>query len=141
MYDPHTKDSRGFAFVTMNTVEDADAAVAALNGTELSGKTMRVEKVRFHSYSLLQRDLFARKRPMCPVLTGLVAPCDYVVVVFVVQARRGRARTPTPGRYHGPPKPDDFRRGPPPFRAGGGGGGGFDRPYDPKPYDSRYAGQ
>lgn len=46
MFDPHTKESRGFAFVTMNTVEDADNAIAALNGTDLQGKTMRVEKVR-----------------------------------------------------------------------------------------------
>jgi transformer-2 protein len=49
MFDPHTKESRGFAFVTMNTTEDADAAIAALNGTDLQGKTMRVEKVRFLS--------------------------------------------------------------------------------------------
>lgn len=46
MYDPHTKESRGFAFVTMATSEEADAAIASLNGTELGGKTMRVEKVR-----------------------------------------------------------------------------------------------
>ena len=31
MRDPHSKESRGFAFVTMEAVEDADAAVAALN--------------------------------------------------------------------------------------------------------------
>ena len=65
MRDPHTKDSRGFAFVTMETVEDAEAAVAACNAVELMGRVMNVEK-----------------------------------------ARRGRARTPTPGQYHGPPKRD-----------------------------------
>ncbi|KAH9987703.1 hypothetical protein BJV77DRAFT_1024654 [Russula vinacea] len=53
MYDPHTRESRGFA-------------VTALNATELMGKAMTVEK-----------------------------------------ARRGRARTPTPGRYYGPPKRND----------------------------------
>lgn len=63
MRDPHTKDSRGFAFVTMETAEEAEAAIAGLNATELMGRTMNVEK-----------------------------------------ARRGRARTPTPGQYHGPPK-------------------------------------
>ncbi|KAJ7068764.1 hypothetical protein C8F01DRAFT_622153 [Mycena amicta] len=63
VYDPHSRDSRGFGFVTMDTPEEADAAIAALNGTEIGGKAIHVEK-----------------------------------------ARRGRARTPTPGRYYGPPK-------------------------------------
>ncbi|KAF8177777.1 hypothetical protein K438DRAFT_2022179 [Mycena galopus ATCC 62051] len=66
MYDPHTRESRGFGFVTMETPEEADAAVAALQGTDLGGKNINVEK-----------------------------------------ARRGRARTPTPGRYYGPPKRGD----------------------------------
>ncbi|CAK5266626.1 unnamed protein product [Mycena citricolor] len=79
MFDPHTRESRGFGFVTMETPEEADAAIAALQGTELAGKTLSIQK-----------------------------------------ARRGRARTPTPGRYHGPPKRDE-------------------RPYDPRPYDSRYS--
>ncbi|KAI0066535.1 RNA-binding domain-containing protein [Artomyces pyxidatus] len=63
MYDPHTRESRGFGFVTMETGEEADAAITAMNAVEFMGKTMTVEK-----------------------------------------ARRGRARTPTPGRYYGPPK-------------------------------------
>ncbi|KAJ7090176.1 hypothetical protein C8R44DRAFT_648347, partial [Mycena epipterygia] len=47
MYDPHTRESRGFGFVTMESAEEADAAVAALNGTELGGKACNVEKVSF----------------------------------------------------------------------------------------------
>ncbi|KAL5519359.1 hypothetical protein ACEPAH_1042 [Sanghuangporus vaninii] len=82
MYDPHSKESRGFAFVTMETPEEADAAINALNATKQFGKVISVEK-----------------------------------------ARRARARTPTPGRYYGPPK----RRG------------DNERPYDPRPYDSRYS--
>jgi transformer-2 protein len=66
MYDPHTRESRGFGFVTMETAEEAEAAVTALNTTDLMGKVMNVEK-----------------------------------------ARRARARTPTPGRYYGPPKRGD----------------------------------
>ncbi|KAJ7463612.1 hypothetical protein FB451DRAFT_1493027, partial [Mycena latifolia] len=46
MYDPHTRESRGFGFVTMESGEEADAAIAALNGTELMGKVCNVEKVR-----------------------------------------------------------------------------------------------
>lgn len=45
MYDPHTRDSRGFGFVTMETSEEADAAITALNATELMGKALNVEKV------------------------------------------------------------------------------------------------
>ncbi|KAI9007773.1 hypothetical protein DFJ74DRAFT_712013 [Hyaloraphidium curvatum] len=61
--DPHTKESRGFAFITFERPEDADSAIAGLNGTVLENRTLVVEK-----------------------------------------AKRGRARTPTPGRYFGPPK-------------------------------------
>jgi RNA recognition motif-containing protein len=45
MYDPHTRESRGFGFVTMESGEEADAAIAALNATDLMGKTLNVEKV------------------------------------------------------------------------------------------------
>lgn len=46
MYDPHTRESRGFGFVTMESPEEADAAITALNGAELFGKAIAVEKVR-----------------------------------------------------------------------------------------------
>lgn len=46
MFDPHSRESRGFGFVTMETPEEADAAITALNATELMGKIMNVEKVR-----------------------------------------------------------------------------------------------
>jgi len=82
MYDPHTRESRGFGFVTMETGEEADTAIATLNGTEFMGRTLNIEK-----------------------------------------ARRGRARTPTPGRYYGPPKRREAT----------------EKPYDPRPYDSRYS--
>jgi RNA recognition motif-containing protein len=45
MTDPHTRESRGFGFVTMETIEGAEAAVNQLNGSELMGKTLTVEKV------------------------------------------------------------------------------------------------
>ncbi|WVQ80529.1 hypothetical protein IAT38_002634 [Cryptococcus sp. DSM 104549] len=54
--------------------------------------------------------------------------------INVAHARRGRARTPTPGRYHGT-KGD----APPRYGGGYGGGGGYDRPYQPRSYDSRYS--
>jgi len=63
MKDPHTHESRGFGFVKMVTSDQADAAKGALQGEEIEGRTLNIEK-----------------------------------------ARRARPRTPTPGRYFGPPK-------------------------------------
>jgi transformer-2 protein len=63
IYDPHTRESRGFAFIRMNSGEDADRCVDSLNGMLVDGRAITVEK-----------------------------------------AKRSRPRTPTPGRYYGPPK-------------------------------------
>ncbi|KAG0225077.1 hypothetical protein BGX31_007772 [Mortierella sp. GBA43] len=80
MTDPHTRESRGFAFVTMVRGEDAEAAL---------------------------------------------------------QAKRGRARTPTPGQYRGPPK-RDRPMGMPYSNPHGGGGGGPVRDYGGRPPYDRY---
>lgn len=63
MKDPHTQESRGFGFVKMVTAEQADAAKEGLQGEDIDGRTLSIEK-----------------------------------------ARRSRPRTPTPGKYFGPPK-------------------------------------
>lgn len=49
MYDPHTRESRGFAFVTMVRPEDADAAMQVLNSFELHGRAMSVNMVCLHN--------------------------------------------------------------------------------------------
>lgn len=68
MRDPHTRDSRGFGFVKMQTADQADAAKNGLNGETIEGRTLSIEK-----------------------------------------ARRSRPRTPTPGKYFGPPKRGKYK--------------------------------
>jgi cold-inducible RNA-binding protein len=42
--DRDTGQSRGFGFVEMSTVEEADQAIAKFNGKNLDGRQLRVEK-------------------------------------------------------------------------------------------------
>jgi cold-inducible RNA-binding protein len=46
MMDRFTAKSRGFAFVTMNDNAQANAALSALNGRELNGRTLTVNEAR-----------------------------------------------------------------------------------------------
>jgi cold-inducible RNA-binding protein len=46
MMDRMTGKSRGFAFVTMNEKAQAEAAISALNGKELNGRTLSVSEAR-----------------------------------------------------------------------------------------------
>ena len=46
MTDRMTGKSRGFAFVTMNDNAQASAAMSALNGRELHGRTLTVNEAR-----------------------------------------------------------------------------------------------
>jgi RNA recognition motif-containing protein len=46
MLDRNTGRPRGFAFVTMETKEAADAATAALNGKDLQGRSLTVNEAR-----------------------------------------------------------------------------------------------
>jgi RNA recognition motif-containing protein len=44
MLDRETGRSRGFAFVTMATAEDAQKAMASMNGQSLDGRSLRVDE-------------------------------------------------------------------------------------------------
>ncbi|KAF9207010.1 hypothetical protein BGZ59_011382 [Podila verticillata] len=96
MLDPHTRESRGFAFVTMVRAEDAEAAMSVLNSFELHGRAMSVKL-----------------------------------------AKRGRARTPTPGEYRGPPKRERALGNLPPFYGDRRPMDRFDPRFDPRGHDPR----
>jgi len=44
--DAYTGNSRGFAFVEMETSEEAQKAISTCNGKELKGKVLKVDKAR-----------------------------------------------------------------------------------------------
>ena len=46
LMDRITGRSRGFGFVEMSTSEDAERAIAQLNGSELQGRTLNVSEAR-----------------------------------------------------------------------------------------------
>lgn len=44
--DKFTGQSRGFGFVEMSTSEEAEAAIAAVNGTQMGGRTLTVNEAK-----------------------------------------------------------------------------------------------
>lgn len=44
--DPWTRESRGFGFVTMSNVDEADRCIKYLNRSVLEGRVITVEKVK-----------------------------------------------------------------------------------------------
>ncbi|KAE9606608.1 putative RNA recognition motif domain-containing protein [Lupinus albus] len=113
--EPRTRISRGFAFITMDTVEDANRCVKYLNQSVLEGRYITVEKSR-------------RKRPRTPTpghYLGLKNTREYGY-----RGDRGDH-----GRYRGGSGRDDYpyRRSPrcSPYRGG--------RDYSPR--HSPYAGR
>jgi len=45
VYDPWTRESRGFGFVTMAAVKDADRCIKYLDRSVLQGRVITVEKI------------------------------------------------------------------------------------------------
>lgn len=48
--DPWTRETRGFGFVTMESVEEADRCIKHLNRSVLEGRVITVEKVNVLSF-------------------------------------------------------------------------------------------
>ncbi|XP_008806158.1 serine/arginine-rich splicing factor SR45a isoform X1 [Phoenix dactylifera] len=114
--EPRTRISRGFAFVTMDTTEDAERCVKYLNQSVLEGRYITVEKSR-------------RGRPRTPT------PGHYLGM----KSSRDNSYRHDRGRYRGGYDRDDYgggyRRSPrrSPYRGG--------RDYSPPPRRSPYGGR
>lgn len=62
MYDPHSREPRGFAFVTMADADAAEAAISGMTGVELMGRTLSVQKVSTHILVSARRPLLINVR-------------------------------------------------------------------------------
>ncbi|WCJ32731.1 Cold-inducible RNA-binding protein [Euphorbia peplus] len=113
--EPRTRISRGFAFVTMDNVDDANRCVKYLNQSVLEGRYITVEKSR-------------RKRPRTPT------PGHYLGLKSSNREygyRGDRGGGGDRGRYRGR---DEYYRSPPrrsPYRGG--------RDYSPRHYSPRHS--
>ncbi|KAK6939289.1 RNA recognition motif domain [Dillenia turbinata] len=117
--EPRTRVSRGFAFITMDTVEDADRCIKYLNQSVLEGRYITVEKSR-------------RKRPRTPT------PGNYL---GLKNARDSGYHGGDRGRYRDGYGRDDYsyRRSPrrSPYHGGGGRGRGYSPRHSPSATRSR----
>lgn len=57
--DPWTRESRGFGFVTMSSVEEADQCIKYLDRSVVEGRVITVEKVKNYAVYSLSVCLFA----------------------------------------------------------------------------------
>uniref|UniRef100_A0A0D9X7G7 RRM domain-containing protein n=1 Tax=Leersia perrieri TaxID=77586 RepID=A0A0D9X7G7_9ORYZ len=126
--DPRTKESRGFAFVTMDTVEDARRCIKYLHRTVLEGRLVTVQKSlkNFGEICLglgiivrMEKDLFSAcsNGVLTPHADFLNFQFIWVNCLNVNLAKRTRERTPTPGKYCGRRGSQRQSRSPSPHRS------------------------
>ncbi|WVZ93157.1 hypothetical protein U9M48_039168 [Paspalum notatum var. saurae] len=106
--DPRSKESRGFAFVTMDTVEDARRCIKYLHRTVLEGRLVTVEKFNM-VLGCLNVNLVGTSCAVFDHEKTNASVCDSF------QAKRTRERTPTPGKYCG--RRGGSQRSPSPYRS------------------------
>ncbi|KAL5984048.1 hypothetical protein ACLOJK_018150 [Asimina triloba] len=120
--EPRTRISRGFAFVTMDNVEDADSCIKHLNQSVLEGRYITVEKVKPQAFDLeIINGKSRRRRPRTPT------PGHYLGM----KSTRDSSYRHDRGRYRGGYSRDDYGGG---VGGGGGGGGGYRRSPKHSPY-------
>ncbi|KAL7167578.1 hypothetical protein ACSBR2_038107 [Camellia fascicularis] len=111
--DPRTKESRGFAFVTMETVEDAERCIKYLNHSVLEGRLITVEKAkrkrgrtptpgRYQGLRDKRGQDRRRSRSYSPRRRYERDPFS--------RGRRGRSRSPPYGRRADDHRSDSYRR-------------------------------
>ncbi|EPY51974.1 RNA-binding protein [Schizosaccharomyces cryophilus OY26] len=106
--DPATKESRGFGFVSLSTLEEADAAIQGLNSQEFFGRVLSVQKAK-------------RSRPRSPTPGKYMGPMR----TKMNQGRQGLHRYNGNNRMSSSYRPNrDNRRFQNSYRSG------FDRNYD-----------
>nr|CAD1830568.1 unnamed protein product [Ananas comosus var. bracteatus] len=149
--EPRTRASRGFAFVTMDTIEDAERCIKYLNQSVLEGRYITVEKKTLLKLCAANQDDefidFNLKSLQLDEWTALVAFTfnspqqlingHYQLSSQAYMSRRGRPRTPTPGNYLGLKNPRDSYRYGGRYRGGYGRddfGGGYRRSPRRSPY-------
>ncbi|GLJ11747.1 hypothetical protein SUGI_0176040 [Cryptomeria japonica] len=104
IYDRDTGRSRGFAFVTMSSPEDANAVIENLNGRELGGRSLKVnlpekprarERPSFNSYADKEHKVFIGNLAWSvndEILTEVFSEHGNVVGAKVLYDETGRSR-------------------------------------------------
>ena len=101
LYDRATGRSRGFAFVTMSTIEDCEQVIKNLDGSLYSGRTMRVNfadkpKPKLPLYPETEHKLFVGNLSWTvtsEMLTEMFQKCGNVVGARVLyDGETGRSR-------------------------------------------------
>ncbi|ORY34065.1 hypothetical protein BCR39DRAFT_463139 [Naematelia encephala] len=66
VYDQRSERSRGFGFITMHTIEDAERCIEKLNGFVLHGRPMRVDfSATKRPHAPTPGQYMGEKRPLC----------------------------------------------------------------------------
>jgi len=115
--DPRTRESRGFGFVTMDQLEDAERCIKYLNRSTLEGRMITVEKVRVWIGSRFRFTLNNHCRLLCMLVVPFcVEPgCADGYLLFdllVIQnpARSASTNTTLPfSVFHGDIKDSKYR--------------------------------
>lgn len=82
--DPRTRESRGFGFVTMEHLDDAERCIKYLNRSTLEGRMITVEKVRDYkgaTYNTLFRKYEMKK---ISILLCMLVVCMQLLVLSQV---------------------------------------------------------
>ncbi|TIB02049.1 hypothetical protein E3P89_01268 [Wallemia ichthyophaga] len=104
MLDPHTRESRGFGFVTFENPSEADDAIEKLHLSQILGKTITVARAR-------------RGRPREPTPGQYIGPPKYDRSMSARPQKPRYQPYPSPRDHGGYDRNDRYERGPPRYAA------------------------